>query len=72
MPMKTPESVLKKEAAHKKQAEAKAAAAAEAEKKAVADIAKFKANSKKYDEEYAAAEKEAIENQGIRWFLRSC
>jgi large subunit ribosomal protein L7e len=61
--MKTPESVLKKEAAQKKQAEAKAAAAAEAEKKAVADIEKFKANSKKYDEEYAAAQKEAIENR---------
>ena len=63
MPMKTPESVLKKEAAQKKQAEAKAAAAAEAEKKAAADIEKFKANSKKYDEEYEAAQREAIENR---------
>ncbi|CAB9506360.1 60S ribosomal protein L7 [Seminavis robusta] len=63
MPMKTPESVLKKEAAQKKQADAKAAAAAEAEKKAETDIVKFKANSKKYDEEYEAAQKEAIENR---------
>jgi len=61
--MKTPESVLKKEAAQKKQADAKAAAAAEAEKKAVADIEKFKANSKKYDDEFEAAEKEAIANR---------
>lgn len=63
MPMKTPESVLKRDAAQKKQADAKAAAAAAAEKKAKADVAKFAANSKKYDEEYEAAQKEAVANR---------
>lgn len=63
MPMKTPESVLKKQAAQKKQADAKAAAAAAAENKAKEDVEKFKANSKKYDEEYQANEKAAIENR---------
>ncbi|KAG7368369.1 50S ribosomal protein L30 [Nitzschia inconspicua] len=61
--MKTPESVLKKEATQKKLAEAAAAAAKAAEEKAKADAAKFEANSKKYDEEYAAAQKEAVENR---------
>jgi large subunit ribosomal protein L7e len=61
--MKTPESVLKKEATQKKLAEAAAKAAAEAEAKAKADAAKFEANSKKYDESYAAAQKEAVENR---------
>lgn len=61
--MKTPESVLKRDAAKKKVADAKAAAEAEAEKKAAADIEKFTAASKKYDEEYEAAEKEAVDNR---------
>ena len=61
--MKTPESVLKKQAAQKKLADAKAAEAAAAEKKAKEDVEKFKATAKKYDEDYAAAEKEAIENR---------
>jgi len=61
MPMKTPESVLKKQAAQKKQADIKAAAAAAAEKKAVEDVARAKASGKKYEEEFLAAEKEGIE-----------
>jgi len=63
MPMKTPESVLKKQKAQKKIADAKAAAAAEAEKKAKTDIEKFKASAKKHEEEYLAAEKTAIDNR---------
>jgi len=61
--MKTPESVLKKEATQAKIATAKAAAATEAEAKAVTDLAKFKANAAKYQEEYAAADKAAVENR---------
>ena len=63
MPYKTPESVLKKQAAQKKQADAKAAAAKAAEKKAADDIVKFTANAKKYEAEFEAAEKEAIDNR---------
>jgi len=59
--MKVPDSVLKKQKTQAKiAAEADKAAKAEAEKKA-ADQEIFKANAKKYEEEYAAAEKEAIE-----------
>jgi len=61
--MKTPESVLKKQATQQKLAEAAAAAAKEAAAKAEADLTKFAANAEKYDNEYAAAEKEAIENR---------
>ena len=61
--MKTPESVLKKQATQKKLAEAAAKAASEAEAKAKSDAAKFEANSKKYDEAYAAAQKEAVDNR---------
>ena len=61
--MKTPESVLKKQATQKKLADAAAAAAKAAEKKAGEDAAKFEANSKKYDEEYAKAERELIDNR---------
>jgi len=61
--MKTPESVLKKQATQQKLAEAAAAAAAEAAAKAEADLKKFAANAEKYDQEYAAAEKEAVENR---------
>ena len=63
MPYKTPESILKKQAAQKKQAEAKAAAAKAAEKKAADDIVKFTANAKKYEAEFEAAERAAIENR---------
>mmetsp|Transcript_27889 Transcript_27889/g.65552 ORF Transcript_27889/g.65552 Transcript_27889/m.65552 type:complete len:241 (-) Transcript_27889:183-905(-) len=61
--MKTPESVLKKQATQEKLAAAAAAAAKTAEENAASDAVKFEANSKKYDEEYAAAEKLAIDNR---------
>ena len=61
--MKTPESVLKKQATQQKLAEAAAAAAQEAAAKAEADLKKFAGNAEKYDQEYAAAEKEAVENR---------
>ena len=61
--MKTPESVLKKQAAQKKLAEAKEAAAKAAEAKAAADAQEALANAEKYDKEYQAAEREAIENR---------
>jgi len=59
--VKVPESVLKKQKTEAKIAiEAEKAVKAEAEKKA-ADLVIFKANAKKYEEEYEAAEKEAID-----------
>jgi len=59
--VKVPESVLKKQKTEAKIAiEAEKAEKAEAEKK-VADLVIFKANAKKYEEEYEAAEKEAID-----------
>jgi len=61
--MKTPESVLKKQATQEKLAAAAAAAAKAAAAKAEADAAKFEANSKKYDEEYEAAQKLAVDNR---------
>lgn len=61
--MKTPESVLKKAATQKKIADAAAAAAKEAEAKAVADLKKFEENAKKYEAEYEAAEKAAVDNR---------
>jgi len=61
--MKAPESVLKKQATQAKLAAATAAAAKAAEDKAESDTTKFEANSKKYDEEYEAAEKLAIDNR---------
>ena len=61
--MKKPESVLKKEATQKKLAEAAAAAKKAAEEKAKADAVKFEENAKKYDAEYEAAQKAAIENR---------
>lgn len=61
--MKTPESVLKKQATQKKLADAAAAAAAAAEKKAAEDAKKFVANSEKYDAEYAKEQQEAIDNR---------
>jgi len=61
--MKTPESVLKKQATQAKLAEAAAAAAKEAEAKAAADAKTFVANAEKYAAEYAAAEKEAIDSR---------
>lgn len=61
--MKTPESVLKKQATQKKLASAAAAAAKEAEAKAAADAAKFLANAQKYEAEYAASDKAAVDNR---------
>lgn len=61
--MKTPESVLKKQATQAKIAEAKAAADKAAEEKAVADLEKFKNNAEKYDAEYEQQQREAIENR---------
>eukprot|EP00536_Pseudo-nitzschia_multiseries_P008080 jgi/Psemu1/66355/estExt_Genemark1.C_1990052 len=61
--MKTPESVLKKQATQEKLATAAAEAAKAAADKAAADAVKFEANSKKYDEEYEAAQKLAVDNR---------
>lgn len=61
--MKIPESVLKKQATQKKAADAAAAAAIASEEKAKADALKFLANSQKYDAEFEAAQKEAVENR---------
>ena len=61
--MKTPESVLKKEATQKKSAEARAAGAKKAEAKAASDAKTFAANAKKYDEEYAKEQQTAIDNR---------
>jgi large subunit ribosomal protein L7e len=61
--MKTPESVLKKEATQAKIAAAKAEAAKVAEEKSVTDLAKFTENAAKYQAEYAAAEKAAVDNR---------
>lgn len=61
--MKTPESVLKKQATQSKLAGERAAAKKAAEEKAVQDVEVWKANAKKYEEEYAAAEKAAIDNR---------
>ncbi|MGK3737893.1 MAG: large subunit ribosomal protein L7e [Bacillariaceae sp.] len=63
MAMKTPESVLKKQATQKKLAAAAAAEAKAAATKAASDAIKFEANSKKYDAEYDAAQKLAIDNR---------
>jgi large subunit ribosomal protein L7e len=61
--MKTPESVLKKQATQSKIAETKAKADKEVEAKSKTDLEKFKANAQKYEAEYEAAEKEAIDNR---------
>ena len=61
--MKTPESVLKKQATQKKLADAAAAAAAAAEKKAAEDAKKFVANAEKYEAAYAKEQQDAIDNR---------
>lgn len=61
--MKTPESVLKKQATQAKLATAAAADAKAAEVKASADSAKFLANAEKYAAEYAATTKAAVDNR---------
>ena len=59
--MKTPESVLKKRATQAKIAAVKEAAKVEAEAKAVADTVKYAERAAKYDKEYQAEEKAAID-----------
>lgn len=61
--MKTPESVLKKQATQAKIDAAKAAEEKAAAAKAAADIKKFTTNAQQYEAEYNKAEKEAIENR---------
>jgi large subunit ribosomal protein L7e len=61
--MNKPETVLKKEATQAKIAAEKAAAEKVTAEKAAADIEVFKKNAEKYDAEYEAAERLAIENR---------
>ena len=61
--MKTPESVLKKQATQEKLAKAAADAAAAAAEKAKTDLVAFGERAKKYDEEFEKAEREAVENR---------
>ena len=61
--MKTPESVLKKQATQAKIAEKREADAKAGEAKAVADVAEWTEKAKKYAEEYAAQEKAEIDNR---------
>lgn len=59
--MKTPESVLKKQAAQAKIAAAAAEAATAAEQKATTSVATAKANAETYSKEYAEAEQTALD-----------
>jgi large subunit ribosomal protein L7e len=59
--MKTPESVLKKQATQAKIAAVKEAAAKEAEGKKASDVTKFTENAAKYAAEYEAADRAAIQ-----------
>jgi len=61
--MKTPESVLKKQATLVKLEAEKKSKEDAAAKKAAADIAVFEANAAKYAAEYAAAERAAIDSR---------
>jgi len=61
--MKTPESVLKKQATQKKIADAKAAAATAAAKKVKADAVEFEATAEKLDKEYEASQRSEIDNR---------
>jgi len=61
--MKTPESVLKKEATQAKIAAAAKEAAEAAAKKASEDLETFKKNAADYDAEYEKERKDAIENK---------
>jgi large subunit ribosomal protein L7e len=61
--MKTPESVLKKQATQAKIAEASLAESKAAKAKKSANKKEFIANAAKYQAEYEAAEKEAIDNR---------
>lgn len=61
--MKTPESVLKKQATQKKIADAAAAAAAAADTAAIENVAKFTKKAEEYDAEYAKTRQEAVDNR---------
>lgn len=61
--MKTPESVLKKQATQKKIADAKAAAAKASEEKAKADAIAFEATAEKLDKEYEESQRAEIDNR---------
>lgn len=61
--MKTPESVLKKQATQAKITAAREAADKAAGEKAVADVAQWTDKAKKYAEEYAAQEKAEVDNR---------
>eukprot|EP00546_Thalassionema_frauenfeldii_P009084 CAMPEP_0178917636 /NCGR_PEP_ID=MMETSP0786-20121207/13356_1 /TAXON_ID=186022 /ORGANISM="Thalassionema frauenfeldii, Strain CCMP 1798" /LENGTH=239 /DNA_ID=CAMNT_0020591207 /DNA_START=27 /DNA_END=746 /DNA_ORIENTATION=- len=61
--MKTPESVLKKQATQAKIAEDRDAAKKAADDKAAKDVDVWKAKAQKYEEEYAAAEKSATDSR---------
>jgi large subunit ribosomal protein L7e len=61
--MKTPESVLKKQATQKKLADAAAAAAKEAASKAEADTKAATSKAEQYEAAYQASEKAAIDNR---------
>jgi len=61
--MKTPESVLKKRATAAKISKARAEEKAEAERKKLVNVVEWKAKAEKYQEEYAAIEKSAIDNR---------
>jgi large subunit ribosomal protein L7e len=61
--MKTPESVLKKEATLKKIKEQKEVEAKAAAEKSKTDLVKFKANAEKYDTEYQAKCQAEIDNR---------
>ena len=63
--MKVPESVLKKQAAQQKIAEAKAVADAEAAKKAITDVEDAKKKAAAYEAEYAKADKELVDNRRL-------
>eukprot|EP00559_Dactyliosolen_fragilissimus_P007728 CAMPEP_0184860860 /NCGR_PEP_ID=MMETSP0580-20130426/5657_1 /TAXON_ID=1118495 /ORGANISM="Dactyliosolen fragilissimus" /LENGTH=240 /DNA_ID=CAMNT_0027358117 /DNA_START=57 /DNA_END=779 /DNA_ORIENTATION=+ len=61
--MKTPESVLKKQATQAKIAAASKVASDASEAKKASDLALFETNAAKYAEEFAAAEAEAVANR---------
>jgi len=61
--MKTPESVLKKQATQKKIADAKAVADKAAAEKLKTDAVKFEANAEKFQKEYEASERAEIDNR---------
>jgi large subunit ribosomal protein L7e len=63
MVMKTPESVLKKQATQAKIAAAKAEEAKVAAAKEVTDLAKFKKNAAEYEAAFEKEERDAINNR---------